>query len=81
MEHDWLAKAFSKGPTSAKQYESTSEKDGMGDMDPDDTADEDPEGPNDGHYAAAKEMMDCHAAGDHEGYAKALHSFVKMSKD
>jgi hypothetical protein len=33
-----------------------------------------------GHHMAAKEMMECADSGDHEGYARALHSFVRMSK-
>lgn len=75
-----LMSVLSKRPDSTRAYESTSEPDTFeGTRDGDDTAESDPE-VSDGHHAAAKEMMQAHAEGDHEGYAKALHGFISLCK-
>ena len=46
----------------------------------DDSEAHDDEELNDGHYAAASEMMDAHKRNDHKAYAAAMHSFMKCSK-
>jgi hypothetical protein len=77
---DSFLKAFGKSPDAPKLYESSEGKDSFkGDYDPDDTRADAPE-LDEGHYSAAKEMMDCYKSGDHKGMASALHSFVKMIK-
>ena len=78
----YMLKALNSRPDTPRKYEADDESDGVR-SDGTDLADEDatddPEC-HEGHYAAAKEMMDAHSKGDHEGYAHALKNFMDMSK-
>jgi hypothetical protein len=76
----YLMKALGSRPDTTRKYDSSSEKDGVrsdGTEESDTTASDDP---GEEHYSCAREMMDANAMDDHEGFAKALHSFIKMSK-
>ena len=46
----------------------------------DDNEDKPEEGLNDGHYAAAAEMMDAHTRNDHKAYAHAMKAFLDCNK-
>ena len=79
METDYLSTALAKASKGKKMGGDSVGTINKDTHDADDGADTE-DGVGEGHHVAAREMMDCHESGDHEGYAKALHSFIKMSQ-